>query len=213
MITVKTFVFNHFSQNTYLLYDQSGAAAIVDPGCYFEPEKQQVLSFIKEENLKLEMVLFTHCHLDHAFGAKFIREQFPDIPFYAHENEQVFISDALEHAGRYGLSMEQPPAITDFVIHGDIIQLGTSSLKALYVPGHSPGSICYYSEASAFVVVGDVLFSGSIGRTDLLGGNMQQLLSGITAHLFSLPPATAVYSGHGEPTSIGQELASNPFFA
>ncbi len=213
MITVHTFVFNHFSQNTYLIYDQSGKAALVDPGCYFEPEKQQVLNFLKQENLELSMVLFTHCHLDHAFGAKFIREQFPDIPFYAHETEKVFITDALQHAGRYGLSMEQPPAITDFISHGDVIKLGESELKTFHVPGHSPGSICFYSEESAFVIVGDVLFSGSIGRSDLLGGNMPQLISGIRTHLFTLPPATTVYSGHGETTTIGDEKSTNPFFA
>ena len=213
MITVHTFVFNHFSQNTYLLYDQTGQAALVDPGCYFAQEKQQVLDFLKQENLTLSMVLFTHCHLDHAFGAKFIRDQFPEIPFYAHENELVFITDGLQHAARYGLTMEQPPALTGFVKHGDTIKLGASELKALFVPGHSPGSICYYSAESGFVIVGDVLFCGSIGRTDLLGGNMEQLLEGISKHLLTLPAATVVYSGHGETTTIDTEASCNPYLA
>jgi len=210
-MTVYTFTFNHFGENTYLLIDDSGSAAIVDPGCLFDEEKQAVLAFLEQHNLSLKMILFTHCHLDHAFGANFIHEQFPGIPVYGHEAETIFITDYERQAARFGLTMEQPPMITNFLADEQTVSIGNSTLVALHVPGHSPGSICYYSKADAFVIAGDVLFANSIGRTDLLGGNHQQLIASIHAQLMHLPGNTTVYPGHGPTTTIGAEKQTNPF--
>lgn len=211
MISIHTFTFNHFGQNTYLVYDDTKEAAVIDPGCFFEEEKQALLNFLKEKDLKLTKILFTHCHLDHAFGANFVNKQFPDIPIIGHEEENIFITEADKHAQRFGLTMEQPPTLTQYIKHGDTVTVGSSSLLALHVPGHSPGSICFYSEEAGWVVVGDVLFQNSIGRTDLHGGNYEQLISHIKKHLLNLPGNTVVYPGHGPATSIGTEKANNQF--
>lgn len=208
---IQTFVFNHFGQNTYLIIDETTSnCAIVDPGCFFDEEKQKIKNFIKDKNLTLEKILFTHCHLDHAFGAKFISKEFNPIPVFAHKNESIFIEDAINQSLRFGISMEQPPKITNFVNDGDEVSVGSLSFKAIHVPGHSPGSICYYNAPNNVIFCGDVLFNGSIGRSDLPGGNHQQLISGIKEKLMPLPDNTIVYSGHGPTTTIKIERDTNP---
>jgi hydroxyacylglutathione hydrolase len=208
---IKKYVFSHFGQNTYLIYGSDKKAALIDAGCLFKEEREQLAAFIRAEGLELEQVLYTHCHLDHAFGALFVSQEFPGVKFLAHADEKRLIEGAVEYAGMYGISMEQPPAIDSFISHGGTVHVGGIQLQAIHVPGHSPGSICYYSEESSLVFTGDVLFHRSIGRTDLPGGNHQQLLAGINSKLYSLPKDTAVLPGHGQYTSIGEEIASNPF--
>lgn len=211
MTTIKTFVFNHFSQNTYLIYDDTKEAVLIDPGCFFDPEKEELAKFINDNDLQLKKVLYTHCHLDHAFGANFIGKTFKGLEFIAHKEENIFIDDAINQSLRFGIKMEQPPELTSFINEDDSVTFGNSVFKALHVPGHSPGSICYVNETDKYVLVGDVLFSGSIGRTDLPGGNQDSLISGIKTKLFALPDNFVAYSGHGPATTIGAEKASNPF--
>lgn len=208
---IQTFVFNHFGQNTYLIIDETTSiCAIVDPGCFFDEEKQKIKNYIQNNNLSLQKIIFTHCHLDHAFGAKFISKEFSPIEIFAHKNESIFIEDAINQSLRFGISMEQPPKITNFVNDGDEVSVGSLSFKAIHVPGHSPGSICYYNAPNNVIFCGDVLFSGSIGRSDLPGGNHQQLITGIKEKLMSLPDNTKVYSGHGPTTTIKIERDTNP---
>lgn len=210
---IQTFVFNHFGQNTYLVIDeQTKECVVIDPGCFFDEEKQKLISYIQTNKYILTKIVFTHCHLDHAFGARSIANAFPNIGIYAHKNESVFIDDAINQSLRFGITMEQPPKITNYVSDGDIVEIGSHKFFAIHVPGHSPGSICYYNAEHKVIFCGDVLFAGSIGRSDLPGGNHEQLIEGITKKLMILPDDVTVYSGHGPTTSILVERDTNPYF-
>jgi len=206
------FQFNHFGQNTYVIHDETTLqCAVVDPGCFFDIEKQELKSYILTNKLQLEAIIFTHCHLDHAFGAAFVKQEFPHISVYGHKEENFFIQDAIGQGLRFGISMEQPPSITHYISDGSIIEIGKSKLYAIHVPGHSKGSLCYYNAENNFLIAGDVLFAGSIGRSDLPGGSHETLVQGIISKLLILPEQTVVYSGHGPATTIGKEKTSNPF--
>lgn len=211
MLTIKTFSFNPFSQNTYVVSDDTEKCIIIDPGCFFDEEKQRLSSYISSNNLKPVKVVYTHCHLDHSFGAEYIKETYPNISFEGHEAELYFIENAHHQARRFNISMEQPPKLTNFISEKDVIKFGKSELKVLHTPGHSPGSLCLYSEEDRIVFVGDVLFKGSIGRTDLDYGDYDTLLGNIKSKLMTLPEETEVYSGHGPNTTIGREKNQNPF--
>ncbi|MDR2963614.1 MAG: MBL fold metallo-hydrolase [Bacteroidales bacterium] len=211
-MNIQTFVFNHFGENTFVVSDPSSRkCAIIDPGCFFEKEKQELKTYILSENLQVEYILFTHCHLDHAFGAKFAAETFPHAQIAAHKNEEVFINDALNQSLRFGINMEQPPHLTHYIEDGEVISIGNIALQAIFVPGHSPGGLCFYSVADSVLFAGDVLFSGSVGRSDLLGGNHSTLIAGIEEKLLTLPGKTVVYCGHGPATTIETERNSNPY--
>lgn len=209
---IKTFVFNHFGENTYVVSDESTKkCAIIDPGCFFDQEKQELKNFILSENLQVECILFTHCHLDHAFGARFATQEFPQAEICAHKNEQIFIDDALNQGLRYGINMEQPPHITRYINEDDVIRIGEIELQVIFVPGHSPGGLCFYSAKEDILFSGDVLFQNSVGRSDLIGGNHDLLIEGIVQHLLCLPNETVVYCGHGHTTTIKNERETNNF--
>lgn len=211
MTQIKIFTFNHFSQNTFVLHDDSKTAIIIDPGCYFDEEKDDLLKYINSNNLSVKYVVFTHCHLDHAFGAAFIHQKFPQIDFIGHKDESFFIDDAINQSLRFGIKMDQPPKLSKKLVDGDTLTFGNTNLKVIHVPGHSPGSLCYYDENQKILIAGDVLFAGSVGRSDLPGGNHDTLISEIKKKLLTLPEDVVVYPGHGPSTTIKTEKLSNPF--
>ncbi|MBI4646623.1 MAG: MBL fold metallo-hydrolase [Bacteroidia bacterium] len=211
MITIKIFEMNPFQVNTYILYDDSKECIIIDAGCYTQNEKKELKLFIEKNGLKPVKLLNTHCHVDHIFGNSFILQNY-HISYEAHSADTVILEHARSAAAIYGFTLEEnPPAITKPINDNDIIQFGDSSLHVYLVPGHSPGSIVFYNESQKFVIVGDVLFDGSIGRTDLPGGNHEQLINGIRQKLFILSDDVKVYPGHGPITTIGKERRTNPF--
>ena len=210
MLTIHFFEFSPISENTYLLYNESGDCLIIDPGCYFQAEEQQLKSFITAKKLKPKQLLNTHCHLDHVFGNRFVHETW-GLPLYLHPLEKMVLDYAPEAGQRWNLPFRQYEGPLHFLKEGDLIRLGEDELKVIEAPGHSPGHICFYCEKQAFLIGGDVLFRRSIGRTDLPGGNHQQLLNSIRDKLFTLPDEVRVYPGHGESTTIGYEKKSNPF--
>ncbi len=210
MLSVHKFTFNPIQENTYVLYAENGDCCIIDPGCYFDEERNELVRFIQSKNLKPVYLLNTHCHLDHVFGNKFVSETW-QLPLYLHETEKMVLSFAPKSADMYGLPFENYTGEMKWLIPGDIIKIGDSELKVLFTPGHSPGSVSFYNEKDGYVISGDVLFSGSIGRTDLPGGDYDQLEQSIKSQLYTLPDATKVYSGHGGGTSIGYEKRNNPF--
>lgn len=211
MVQLKKMVFNSFQVNTYIIYDESGECIIVDPANY-EPDEDRALStFIAEHSLKPVMNLNTHCHIDHILGISHVKKTF-SIPLHAHENEASMLKNAQLMGKVFGFQLEELPVIDHFIVHGASITFGRSELIALHVPGHSAGSLAIYSREGNFVITGDALFAGSIGRTDLPGGDYDTLIESISTHLFSLPPETSIWPGHGEPSSIGDEIAHNPFF-
>lgn len=210
MLQIKQFTFSPLSENTYVLYNENKQACIIDPGCY-TPEEQKILEqFIKLNNLKVELLLLTHAHLDHVFGLKWAAEQYSLQP-YLHVNELQVLERGPMMGMMYGLPFPAYNGPTLAVKEGDTLQIGEDKLKVLFAPGHSPGHVCYYCAAQGFVIGGDVLFQRSIGRTDLPGGNHEVLLASIRAQLFTLPDDTIVYNGHGPATTTGEEKRYNPF--
>jgi hydroxyacylglutathione hydrolase len=210
MINIQSFTFNPVQENTYVLYNDKDACCIIDPGCYFGNERHTLQEFIEERKLAPQLLLNTHCHLDHVFGNKFIHDTY-DLILHLHEKEKPVLDFAPTSGLSWGMPFENYRGELIFLKEDDIVKLGDDELKVLFTPGHSPGSICFYCEAQKFVIGGDVLFRQSIGRTDLPGGDFDTLINSIRNKLFVLPDDVIVYSGHGEPTTIGFEKENNPF--
>ncbi|MGI8950902.1 MAG: MBL fold metallo-hydrolase [Chitinophagaceae bacterium] len=210
MIKVESFEFSPITENTYLLSNESGQAIIIDPGCYFSAEEETLKNHIIKNNLKPVQLLNTHCHLDHVFGNKWVAETY-GLDLYLHELEEKMLKLAPASGLMYGVSFKNYKGPLHFLKEGDIIKLGEDELKVIFSPGHSPGHVCFYCAAQNFLIGGDVLFYESIGRTDLLFGNHKQLLKNIREKLFILSDETIVYSGHGQPTTIGHEKEFNSF--
>jgi hydroxyacylglutathione hydrolase len=205
------FVFSPIKSNTYVLADNSGQCAIIDCGCYNITEFTKLTDYIDNHGQKPVLLLNTHCHLDHVFGNRMFLAKY-NLGTLCHPLEEVNRKNALQHAQFFGLVMEAPPEPAGSLSDGQIIQFGSVSLKALHVPGHTAGSLAFYCEEDKVIFTGDALFAGSIGRTDFPGGDHETLLQSIKDKLFTLPPATIVYPGHGESTTIEKEVMTNPFF-
>ncbi|MBN2164825.1 MAG: MBL fold metallo-hydrolase [Marinilabiliaceae bacterium] len=213
MITIEKFVFNPFQENTYLLFDETKECVIVDPGCLENNEQQLLLHFIDSNGLIPKMVLNTHLHLDHVFGCGFVCSQY-DISFLAHQNDEFLLSTTKSHAIQFGISIHSnPPSLSGCVNDGDVVKFGNSEVEIIHVPGHSPGCVALYNRAQQFLLSGDILFKGSIGRTDLPMGNYDQLILGIKNKLLTLDQDVIVFPGHGDSTTIGAERKSNPYLA
>ena len=210
MLQIKSFVFSPIQENTYILYNEFRECIIIDPGCYFDEEKEALKTFIEDDKLKPVLLLNTHCHLDHVFGNKFIAEKY-SLTLHLHEREQQVLAFAPTSGLMYNMPFDNYTGEFLLLKEGDIIKLGDDELKVIEAPGHSPGSVCFYCTAQNFVIGGDVLFQRSIGRTDLPGGSHETLLKNIRQKLLVLPEETVVYSGHGLPTTIGEEKKYNPF--
>jgi glyoxylase-like metal-dependent hydrolase (beta-lactamase superfamily II) len=210
MIQIERFSFNTFMVNAYVLYDESGEAAIVDAACYESFEKDGLDDFIRDSKLRVVLSLNTHTHIDHILGNQHVFEKYGIRPEY-HKAGLPFFIQAKDIALNFGYTLDELPEPKGFFEDGQIIRFGNSSLKVLYTPGHADGSVCFYSEESNFVITGDVLFKDTIGRTDLPTGDFDLLMQSIRTKLFTLPPGTVVYPGHGPETTIGYEMANNPF--
>ena len=204
-------VFSPIEVNTYILADDSGICAIIDCGCYNEKEFARLASAIERKKLTPRILLNTHCHLDHVFGNKMILEKY-GLQAICHSEEERNRRDSPAHAMLFGLEMEQPPEPGEYIPDGRIINIGSLTVKALHVPGHTAGSLAFYCENEGTVFTGDALFAGSIGRSDLPGGDYETLIKSIRNKLFTLPLSTVVYPGHGDKTTIGSEIKTNPFF-
>jgi glyoxylase-like metal-dependent hydrolase (beta-lactamase superfamily II) len=210
MLKIRQFTFNPVQENTYVVYNDKGACAIIDPGCYFDYEYKELTDFIDKNNLSPKCLLNTHCHLDHVFGNKQIAEHYKlDLQF--HPLEKKLFDYAPTSGEMWGLPFKNYEGNIIYIKEGDAIKLDEDELSILLTPGHSPGSVCFYSDADGFIVSGDVLFRAGIGRTDLPGGNYETLISSIRKKLFALPDNVKVYSGHGPVTTIGEEKTGNPF--
>lgn len=212
MIQIQGFTFNPFEENTYILYDETKECVIIDPGCYNDHERQELADFIKSEELKPVKLLNTHGHIDHVCGNSFVAKKY-NIRLEMHKEDLQTLHSLPQVSHLYGLNAEESIEPSVFLNEGDIVKFGNSSLEILFIPGHSPGSICFVSKEDKFIIGGDVLFHGSIGRTDLPGGDHEALLSNIREKLFVLGDDFVVFSGHGEQTSIGFEKKYNPFLA
>ena len=211
MLQIQGFVFNFASENTYILYNENKNAWLIDPGNMNEQETQAIEGFISENGLKIQKILLTHAHIDHVLGLQWAFDTFK-VPVYMHQDDQEVL-DMLQASGmRFGFSVAPVKVDIVYVKEGEELELDGEKFKIYHVPGHSPGSVVYHNEDQKFMISGDVLFEGSIGRTDLYKGNHEQLITGITNKLFILDDEIQVFSGHGNPTTIGFEKQYNPFF-
>jgi glyoxylase-like metal-dependent hydrolase (beta-lactamase superfamily II) len=209
---VHRLVFSPIEVNTYILEDESGDCAIIDCGCYDKSETDILTKFLEDNKLKPVLLLNTHSHLDHIFGNNFMLESY-GLKTLAGELDEMNRKSAVSHAAMFGLSMEAPPEPVGFLVDNQVIKFVDNELIALHVPGHSAGSFAFLSKNDNCVFTGDALFAGSIGRTDLPGGNFETLIGSIKTKLFTLPPSTIVYPGHGKETNIMTEMKYNPYFS
>jgi glyoxylase-like metal-dependent hydrolase (beta-lactamase superfamily II) len=212
MLKVKRFIFNPIQENTYVVYNGKDACAIIDPGCYFPEEKQSLASWIKEAGLHPNLLLNTHCHLDHVFGNKWAAEHY-HLSLQIGEHELWTFNFAPESGIRWSMPFENYSSKISYLKEGDRIIMGEDELEVLFTPGHSVGHLVFYNRKQGFVIGGDVLFRMGIGRTDIPGGDTALLLESIHKKLMVLPDDVIVYPGHGEPTTIGYEKENNPFLA
>jgi hydroxyacylglutathione hydrolase len=205
-------VFSPIEVNTFILADPSGDCAVIDCGCYDRQEFDELVKFIEGKKLKPVLLLNTHCHLDHVFGNGMMLEKYGLRTLSCMEDD-VNRKKAAQHAALFGLFMDEPPEPAGFITDNQVITFGTNEFTALHVPGHTAGSMAFYSEKNGCVFTGDALFAGSIGRSDLEGGNHKTLINSIMTRLFTLPPSTVVYPGHGSQTTIDREKRTNPYFS
>jgi hydroxyacylglutathione hydrolase len=210
MLQIQSFEFSPIQENTYILYNEFNDCIIIDPGCYFDEEKDELANFMEKTGLTPRLLLNTHCHLDHVFGNKFIAEKY-GLQLHIHAGEKVVLDIAPASGLMYNMPFDNYTGELVYLEEGATIQLGNDALQVLFTPGHSPASLSFYSANDGFVISGDVLFNRSIGRTDLPGGNFDTLIRSIREQLLVLPDNTKVYSGHGPVTTIGEEKRLNPF--
>lgn len=207
---IHVFTFNSFQENTYILFDESKKAIIIDPGMMDEDEENLFIDFIEKNNLTPSCIINTHCHIDHILGVKFLVEKF-NIPFHAHKNEIVMIERSSSVSLMYGIPFQGCPLPHQFIDESSAFFLGDEKLEFLFVPGHSPGHLAIIIHSLKTIIAGDVLFKGSVGRVDLPGCNPQDLVESIQKKMYQLPNEYSVLPGHGEFTTIGEEKKSNYF--
>lgn len=209
---IKKFEFNMFPVNCYILSDETNEAVVIDPGCFYDEEKQALKTYINSNGLTIKHLLNTHLHLDHIFGNPFMEREF-NVQAEANKLDEFWLEQAPQQSRMFGFQLkEELNPLGKHICDGDIISFGNTKLEAIHVPGHSPGSLVFYCKSENCMFSGDVLFQGSIGRADLARGDFQELKENICSRLFTLPCETNVYPGHGSPTTIGLEKKENPFF-
>lgn len=210
MVQIHYLVFNPFQLNTYILYDETCEAVIIDPACYGPEEELELSEFIRKENLSPVRCLITHSHIDHLLGVNYVYNTFRLLP-EIHEAGYELFRQAPKFAKMYGFQTNEIISPGSWLTEGDIIRFGTSKLEVLYTPGHADGSVCFVNREEGFVIAGDVLFHESIGRTDLPGGDFELLTGNIQQKLLTLGDHVKVFPGHGPETLIGHEKRFNPF--
>jgi glyoxylase-like metal-dependent hydrolase (beta-lactamase superfamily II) len=195
------------AENTYIVeHVPSRKAAVIDPG----DEGEEILSRLSERGITLDKILLTHGHFDHVGGVRTLRER-TGAAIHVHEEEVDRMRTAGRQGGMFGLSVQNPPAPDVLIREGDAVELADQSFRVLHTPGHTPGHVTFLTGDMAFV--GDLIFAGSIGRTDLPGGSYETLIRAVREKIFTLPDRTVLFPGHGPATTVGEERRSNPFFA
>lgn len=207
---IHKFTLNPLQENTYLVTDAANNGVIIDPGCYFQEEKEALKGFIQKENIDLKAIINTHAHLDHIMGIAYIKDQF-DVPLYLHKKDEVTLNMGEQSAKLYGLSLFEPsPQPDEWLEEGQELRFGDIAFKVLFGPGHAPGHVAFYNAEEHVLIGGDIIFRGSYGRVDLPGGDFETLKNTINNTIFTLPEKTLIYTGHGPETTVGAEKGSNP---
>lgn len=209
-MNITCLTFNAFQENTYLLHDDTRECVVIDPGCYEKEEREQLKQYIAENNLKVVRLLNTHCHIDHVLGNKFVADTY-NVGLEIHPQDEQTLRAVPAYASSYGFPQYAEVLPTSFLEEGDRVKFGNTELQVFFTPGHAPGHIVFYNGPEKICIGGDVLFQGSIGRTDLPGGDFDTLITNIREKMFALPDEVTVYPGHGPETTIGYEKRHNPF--
>lgn len=214
MIKVKMFTFSSFAENTYLCYDESSKETmVIDPGCSDSYEEKELENFISSNNLIVRYLVNTHCHIDHIFGCRFVKEKY-NVPYYVPEKDVPLIQHFDKQMEYLEIEVSTKPPLPDKFVTEDLkLKLGKTEPVFLFTPGHTPGEYCIYFPEDKFCITGDVLFQNSIGRTDLWSGDYNTLIGSIETKLLILPDDTIIYPGHGEKSTIGEEKKFNPFLS
>jgi hydroxyacylglutathione hydrolase len=215
MINIHSFIFSPIAENTYILWDETHEAVIIDPGCLAQYEKEELADFVSDNRLVVKYLLQTHAHLDHVFGSAFVKRKFArsgePLKMLMHKNEVPILADVENRCKMWGIKGYEPVEADEFIDENDKIFFGNTELEIRFVPGHAPGHLAFVNHAQKFVIGGDVLFRGSVGRTDLPFCSHEALMNSIQTQLLTLDDDYQVYSGHGNPTTIGHERKTNPF--
>ena len=210
MLKIKSFTFNPYQENTYLIFDDSKEAVIIAPGNYEAYENESISKFIDENKLQLKKIILTHCHIDHCLGNKYLNEKYGAellIPF----DERDLYKNVENIETLFGFANYSHLDENEYLKEKDKIEFGNIKLDVLFLPGHSPGHLAFYFKNDNVCFSGDVLFYNSIGRTDLPGGDHDTLINSIKNKLFLLNPNTIIYPGHGQKTILKNEMKDNPF--
>lgn len=208
-LSIHSFQFNAFQENTFLVWDENKNCLIIDPGCYSSAEQLEFSNFIQENNLKPIALLNTHAHIDHILGNAFVLKKF-NIDYYLHKEDLTTLNAVSTYAHLYGFDGYVPsPQPTHLFENNQKLSFGNIKFTVLHTPGHAPGHVVFHFEEDLFVINGDVLFQGSFGRVDLPGGNLETLKNSIFNILFKFPDETKVFCGHGPETTIGREKKFN----
>lgn len=211
MLVVTPFTFNPFSENTFVVHcSETKEAVIIDPGCYTAVEKKELADFIEAQDLKVTKLLNTHAHIDHVLGNAWVKNTY-QVPLFLHAQDQATLAAVETYAPVYGFPNYEKSEAEELLKDNEAVEIGKGKLDILFVPGHAPGHVALYAAEEGFCINGDCLFNGSIGRTDLPGGDFDTLIESIKSRLFTLPDDTTVYCGHGPATTIGHEKRYNPF--
>jgi hydroxyacylglutathione hydrolase len=208
-LSIHSFQFNAFQENTFVVWDQEKNCVIIDPGCYDRKEQQELLAFISENDLKPRALLNTHAHIDHVLGNAFVLHSF-QADYYLHKEDIVTLKSIDSYAHVYGFEgYQSSPQPNIYLEDNQLLQFGKIKINVYHTPGHAPGHVVFHFKDDNFVVNGDVLFQGSFGRVDLPGGDLETLKKSIFEKMFQLPEDTIVYCGHGPETTIGREKKYN----
>ncbi len=212
MFSVEIFEFNPFQENTYVVYDETGEATVIDAGCYGREEEQQLAEFIGSKGLTVKALINTHSHLDHVLGAYFVKDRYK-VPLLIHRFDEQTLRMGKVSSVMYGIDHFSEVTADGFLDERIPFRFGNQAFDVLFLPGHAPGHVGFYHPQQKVLFGGDVLFHRSIGRTDLPGGDYDTLIDSIHDKIFTLPDDVVVYPGHGQPTTVGEEKAENPFCA
>jgi len=209
-MNIKTFVFNPFYENTYVVSSKDNNCLIFDPGCYENYERKELMDYIEMEGLTVVAIINTHCHIDHVLGNDYLRDKY-NVPLKIPIREQEIFAAIPAYAPQWGINAYRHAEVDEFLSEATALTLDEIELKLIEVPGHSPGHLMFYEVSEKVLIGGDVLFRESIGRSDLPGGNHADLIQNIQEKVYTLPEEVIVYPGHGPTTTIGHEKKHNPF--